>query len=51
MMENVDERPMAFASLTLNVAEKNHVQVQKEALAIIWPIKSSTVICMEGKSL
>ena len=35
VMENGEERPIAFASLTLSAAEKNYAQVQKEALIII----------------
>ena len=39
VMENDEERPIAFASRTLSAAEKNYAQVQKEALSIIWSIK------------
>ena len=39
VMENGEERPIAFASRTLSAAEKNYAQVQKEALSIIWSIK------------
>ena len=39
VMENGEERPIAFASRTLSAAEKNYTQVQKEALSIIWSIK------------
>ena len=39
VMENGEERPIAFASRTLSAAEKTYAQVQKEALSIIWSIK------------
>ena len=33
------ERPVAFASKTLNVAEKNYVQIELEALALIFGVR------------
>ena len=39
VMQNGEERPIAFASRTLNAAEKNYAQIQKEALAIVWGVQ------------
>ena len=41
VMENGEERPIAFASRTLNAAEKNYAQIQEEAfnLAIVWGVQ------------
>ena len=38
-MDNGEERPVAFASRTLNPAEKKYSQLEKEGLAIIFAVK------------
>jgi hypothetical protein len=38
-MVNGKERPIAFASRTLNNAERNYSQIEKEGLSIVWSIK------------
>ena len=38
-MDNGEELPVAFASWTLNLAEKKYPQLEKEGLAIIFALK------------
>jgi hypothetical protein len=38
-MHNGDERPIAYASRSLNAADTNYSQIDKEALGIVWGIK------------
>lgn len=38
IMPNKSEKPIAFASRTLNVAEKNYSQIEKEAASIIFAL-------------
>ena len=40
-MENQDERPLVYASRSLNTAERGYSQVEKESLAIIFGVKKS----------
>ena len=51
IMENGEERPVAFASRTLTASEKNYSQLQKEALSLVYECRNSTSTFMVGTSL
>ena len=44
------EHPVAYASRTLNAAERNYLQIEKEGLACIFGIKSFMSISLVGIS-
>ena len=39
VMDDGQERPVAFVSRTMNVAEKKYSQLEKEALAVVFGVK------------
>ncbi len=49
MFSDGNERPIAYASQTLNKAEKNYAQIEKEGLAIVFSIKKFYK-CVYGRS-
>lgn len=44
------EKPIAFASHTFSKAEHNHVQIECEALAIVFVVRNSVSIFTDGNS-
>ena len=46
VLEDGSERPEAYAWRTLSTAERNYGQLDKEAPAVVFAVKSSTNFCM-----
>lgn len=45
------ERHIAFASRTLNKAEQNYAQIERESLGMVFGVVNSTIIYMAGSLL
>ena len=50
-MDDNSKKPITFASRTLSKVEQKYSQIEKEGLAIIFAVKNSINICMDGPSL
>ena len=50
-MDDNSEKPIAFASRTLTKVEQKYSQIEKEGIAIIFAVKNSINICMDGPLL
>ena len=50
-MDDNSEKPITFASRTLAKVEQKYSQIEEEGLAIIFAVKNSINICMDGPSL
>ena len=46
VMDDGQERPIAFASRTLSSSERNYAQIEREALSIVFGAKKFTKFCM-----
>ena len=44
--ENVQERPVAFASRSLSRAERNYAQIEREALALVFRVKKNSSVSL-----